>query len=163
MPHNYAYTVLCIHHPWSLGRTHFIFRIFHYSYCGERDEGSRSVEWLNVPVSIMPLHKTSFFVAGLLSAVKRKRTVSRAVRFSGDVRVCVLGRVTEFRSSIIPDWHQLDSEVFTAAMPVSASDSWDRRICDVCSLGSSEKFILQLPSPLPVLLRSQQSLRPFKK
>lgn len=79
--------------------------------------------------------------------------------------VCFRG-VTEFRSSIIPDWHQLDSEVFTAAMTASASNSWDRRICDVCSLGHQmscrEKSILQLQSPLPALLRSQQSLRPWK-
>lgn len=81
----------------------------------------------------------------ILSCSRSGSTNSRKAVSQGTVRfkfkwgtyVCVfLGfRVTEFRSSIIPDWHRLGSEVFTAAMPASASDSWDRRIGDVCSLG----------------------------
>lgn len=138
MPHNYTDTELCIHHPWPLCQTHFIFHIFHYSYRGERDEGSKSVEWLNVPVSICPCSTN-------LSTKRRRLSQGQwdllgMYVFCGCMcsvlfLFCFLGGVTEFRSSIIPDWHQLDSEVFTAAMPASASDSWDRRICDVSSLG----------------------------
>ncbi len=102
--------------------------------------------------------------------VSTQKAVSRTVIFTRVVRVfvcvCVLGGVTEFRSSIIPDWHQLESEVFTAATPASASDSWDKKDSWRLFFGSSDvcqKSTPQLQSPLPVLLRSQQSLRPLKK
>lgn len=52
-------------------------------------------------------------------------------------------------------------------MPASASDSWDRRISDIWSLGHQNflksDFILQLLFPLLVLLRSQQFLKPLGK
>ena len=135
---------------------------------GRRLKVSRMVKCSS---ELMPLHKISSLVAELGSTKRRRLSQGQwdllGTNMCVCVCVCVLGGVTEFRSSIIPDWHQLDSEVFTAAMTASASNSWDRRICDVCSLGHQmscrEKSILQLQSPLPVLLRSQQSLRPWKK
>lgn len=89
----------------------------------------------------MPLHKNILFCSRVVPPINRKKVVWRTVTFIGMyicVNVCVIGGVTEFRSSIIPGWHQLDSEVFTAAMPAHASDTWNRRIGDVCVLGPSD-------------------------
>lgn len=134
-----------------------------YSYCGERDEGSRSVELLNVPVSIMPLHKISSFVAEL-ATVKRTRLSQRQFNLLRmGVCMCFIGGVPETRSSIIPDWHQLDSEVFTAQVPQTAgTEGFVTSVLWVIRC-LSEKSILSLQSPLPVRWHSQQSLRPLKR
>lgn len=155
-----------------LGRSlnSFYFSTFHCSYWW-RNEARLKVSWMvKCSIENMSLYKIPSFFSRTMPTVKENEAVSRTVNFTRDVHDFVSGGVTEYRNSIIiPDWHQLDSEVFTAAMPTSASDSWDRRICDVCSLGHQlsvtiywgERLILQLQSPLPVLLRSQQSLKPL--
>lgn len=77
--------------------------------------------------------------------------------------VCTVSGVTEFRSSIIPDWHQIQrySQWLCLQVPQTAgteglvtSGLWVIRI-------SWGEFILQLLSPSAVLSRSQQSLKPL--
>lgn len=91
-PH-YADTVLCIHCPWPLCQTHFILHMFHYSYCGKRKK--KDQDQSNCSSENMPLHKTSSLAAELCP-LSRQKAVSRTVRFTMDVCVCVcvLGGVT---------------------------------------------------------------------
>lgn len=130
IPHNCSGTILFINHPRLLCQAHFVFHILLLLLWRKR-------WWLKVSRIIkcssgyMPLYQISLF--NRIWSSKRRPSQGRGEL----LRACVdfQGGGTKFWSSIIPDWYLLDSEVYTAATPAHASDSWDRRIGEVCSLG----------------------------
>lgn len=165
MPQNY--TVLCIHPPQlALSNTSFTTVTVEKGMKARGRSNGSMFQW-DYALAQNILVRQNW--------VQEMTSLSRTVRFTRDlsrVCVCVLGGVTVFRSSIIPVWHQLESEEFAAATPASASDSWDKKNHDVCSLGrqmsvriscESGKSIRLPPSPWPVPWRSRRFLRPCER